>query len=152
MAFWFVLSLLLLSYSFSFHFWGLPFLPISPFLPNNELFSRQFLYEENRAVISTVAGKIEKTFLVALKNSVGLERDCFGAGGIKCVEKRASQGGWRTTHCEACSRATGAAKLAPLVEVSRILPDVGCPWRVSGHGAVSQEARRKGLHGALLSG
>lgn len=59
--FLFVLSLLPLSYFFSFHFWRLPFLPLSPFLPNNEHFSRQFLYEENRAVISTVVGEIEKT-------------------------------------------------------------------------------------------
>jgi hypothetical protein len=38
---------------------------LSPFLPNNEHFSRQFLYEENRAVIYTVVGEIEKSFSVA---------------------------------------------------------------------------------------
>lgn len=73
-----------------------------------------------------------------------MERDCFVAGRIKCVEKRESQVGWRTTHCEASSRTTGAAKLAVLVEDSRFLPDVGCSWLVSGHRAVAQEARRKG--------
>lgn len=43
------------------------------------------------------------------------------------------------------SRTTGAAELAPLVEVSGFLPDVGCSWRwVSGSRAVAQESKRKG--------
>lgn len=74
-----------------------------------------------------------------------MELDCFGDGRILCggEDKARWDGGQLTERLGRRRRRAGAAELAPLVEVSRFLPDVGCSWRVSGHRAVAQEARRR---------
>lgn len=81
-----------------------------------------------------------------------MKEDCFGAGRIKCVEKREIQVGRRTTHCEASSRTTGAAKLAVLVEDSRFLPDVGCSWLVRGTLLWPKKPEEKGLPWCVIIG
>ena len=76
-----------------------------------------------------------------------MEWDCFGGRQDQMCGEETEPGGITVS---LGSRTTGAAELAPLVEVSRFLPGVGCSWRVSGHRAVAQEANRD-CHGALGS-